>query len=71
MENLSTLPGAEINTSGNGGSSTAPSGPSSLNPNPPGMPNTATGSSLSSTDLIVVVAIIGLVVFLWWKSREG
>lgn len=47
------------------------SGPSSLNSTPPGMPNTATGSSLSSTDLIVVVAIIGLVVFLWWKSREG
>lgn len=71
--NLGHMPGAEFSTSGSSivGSSATLSGPSSLNSTPPGMPSTSTGSSISSIDIVVVAAIIGLVIFLWWKSRKG
>lgn len=51
-------------------STAAASGPTSLNSNPPGMPNTATGTSLSGTDLLIVLAIVGVVLFLWWRSKD-
>ena len=47
----------------------ASSGPSSLNSTPPGMPNTATGTSISGTDILILVAIIGIVVFFWWRNK--
>ena len=63
--------GNKKGTGGGTGSGTGGgSGPSSLNSNPPGMPNTATGTSLSGTDILIIVAIIGIVLFLWWRSKD-